>query len=330
MTDTGGISRVLRHPQPGFLAYIVLLCFFGLNPVYVKEVSMKNRRIPAAVCTLLFFLSLFCFAQDNKAELQTTPSVQKNGKPPVIYLDPQKMIKVHMKKKWVEIPAVTNIRDGFIELALGSTFTGNCRSHESMFITRVKPSLLHAGFKLIGLKPGKPVEADGQSKLPAGDGVYIYVVWKDKGKITCSRLEKLIFNKLAEEPVTDIKWIFTGSRFVRIEAEPRTEGTKKKSEKSGEKPKMKTVYEADIDGTLIATWHWGATIIDIPLPEGANDEAFDAYAKTMPPLNTPVRFVFSREEIPEKKIIQEYSSGTFTVPWEEKKKDKIKETKTAE
>jgi hypothetical protein len=178
--------------------------------------------------------------------------------------------------------------------------------------------------KLIGLKPGKPVEADGQSKLPTGDGIYIYVVWKEKGKLRHSRLEKLIFNKLAEEPVTDIKWIFTGSRFVRIEAEPRTGG--KKSEKSDKKPKMKSVYEADIDGTLIATWHWGATIIDIPLPEGANDEAFDAYAKTMPELNTPVRFVFSPEEIPQKTITQEFSSRTFTVPWQEKKKEKAEET----
>jgi len=292
----------------------------------------------SSLCVILLAVSTACCGAETQSGDTAQPGKNRDTKPQFIYLDPQKMVKVHIQKKWVEIPAVSHISGGMIELALGSVYAPNCRSHESLFLTWARPSLVHAGLQVIGLKPGKPVKFDGQSKLPSGDGLYIYVVWKEKkenkDELKYSRLEKCIYNNLVQEPVTDIKWIFTGSQLTKQAVEPeKKEDTTDTESKDEKKPKMKVVYEADVDGTIIATWHWSVTVIDISLPEGANDEALQAYHKTMPKIDTPVRIVFSPSEISEKKMIQEYASQAFVLPEEEQKKleeEKEKEKKKKE
>lgn len=208
----------------------------------------------------------------------------KAKKPDIIYLDTDKKVKIDLKNKTLEIPAEARLKGGIIELALGSLYTPNCRTHESAFLTDIKPSLIHAGLKAIGLNEGKPVEFNGQSAFPEGDGVYVFVRWKDEksGKVILKRLEQLIYNRLIEKEVIDIQWAFTGSRFVKT--------------KDG-----KDIYLSDHEGTVISTWHCVSTVIDIPLPEGDDDTVFFAHKKNMPAPKTRVTFIFSPFDITKKK-----------------------------
>jgi len=239
---------------------------------------------------------------------EKTAGGKRKKKPTVLFLDPQKKVKVDLVRKAVVILAESNMMDGAIELALCSTVTPNCRSHESSFVTDVLPSLVHAGLQIVGLKPGKCVEYNGQDRIPSGDGLYIYVVWRTKGKTVHARLEDLIYNNLAQEPVEDIKWIFTGSRIYAAPVK-------------GEPGKKKRVYEADMEGTIVATWHCSSTVIDISLPEGSNDEAFSAYRKRMPPVGTPVCFVFSPHLIQEKDLVSFAPAEKTGGPGKEGEKD---------
>ncbi len=218
------------------------------------------------------------------SESEKTPRNEKEPIPKhILYLDSAKTIKVDLKEKTLEIQAKAEIISSLIELALCYTDAPSNRAHETSFVTKARPSLIHAGLNLIGLKEGKAVEFEGQSKLPTGDGVYIFVVWKDPEtkKEVVYRLEQLIYNNLTEEPLDDILWIFGGGNIIQL--------------KNGKK-----LYEADEEGTIISTWHHPAAVIDIPLPEGSDDTVFYSYKKRMPAKGQKVRFIFSPKDITKK------------------------------
>ncbi|MFH1708984.1 MAG: YdjY domain-containing protein [Planctomycetota bacterium] len=199
--------------------------------------------------------------------------------PTVVYLDEARTVKVDLQAKTLEIPAAVVQRGGIIELALCSTISPNARSHESCFTTPVPPSLVHAGLNLLGLKEGKPAAFAGQEALPTGAQVFVYVIWTAKAEDGTEtsrrvRLEDLIFNRLTQEPMMRVAWIFCGSSMFK--------------NKEG-----REIYEADAEGTVISTWRCTTTVLDNPLPEGSDDTVFFSLKEAMPPLGTPVTFLFS-------------------------------------
>lgn len=275
---------------------IPLLCVMIYNPVFCEESTntSKNEARGEAKKNSDNERKSKETSDKNKVTEKNNKQGEKRNKkkPDILFLDAQKTIKVDIKKKTLEIPAKAKTTKGFIELALGSVYAQNCRSHESIFITECKPSLIHAGLQLIGLKNGECVDFNGQKKIPSGAGLFIYVSWKEKDKKTgkenetVSRLEKLIYNNLTYEPVINIKWIFTGSRKINL------------------KNSQDSYYYADVEGTVVATWHCSSTVIDISLPEGDNDEVFSVYTKGMPSKGTKVTFIFSVNELQEKPPVE--------------------------
>jgi hypothetical protein len=289
----------------------------------------RNMLCTALGCILLFGVSLYAEAPpapdaaDEVKPAEAKPAPAQKLQSDIIYLDPLKTVKINKVLKTVEIPAEVCITRGPVEVALGSVYSPNCRSHESIFVTHVQPELIHAALMAIELKPGKGVDFNGQDRVPTGSGVYVYVEWDkntplgdpppkkkesleeqiaalevevkpeaeemppesdgkkpklpEKIEKVRIRLEDLILNKRVDEPLSDLKWIFTGSRTVKT--------------RNGLK------YDADIEGTVIATWHCSSTVIDIPLPEGSDDEAFHAHKVKLPPKKTPVTFIFSADEL---------------------------------
>lgn len=237
---------------------------------------MRSVWTPAALlaCVLLVSGSLNAQTVPETAETPAPETVIDQTPDQVIYLDAQKKIRVDLTARTLTIPAEVNQAGGIIELVLGSTFAPDCRSHESSFITSCRPSLIHAGLQLIGINPGRSVAFNGQEALPEGDGVRIDVVWNVDDREYRVRLEKLIYNRLTEEPLIDFDWVFTGSRMITTRDE-------------------REVYESDLEGTIIATWHCTSTVIDIPLPEGSDDTVFFSHKPAMPALHTPVLFVFT-------------------------------------
>ena len=76
----------------------------------------------------------------------------------------------------------------------------------------------------------------------------------------------------------------------------------------------------------IATWHCSSTVIDISLPEGSNDEAFEAYKKNMPARGSKITIVFSsRLRKPGEPLTSSSDSGQSKPS---SKKDKVPEAKS--
>jgi len=98
------------------------------------------------------------------------------------------------------------------------------KEHESVVMTSVRPSHVHAALLLIGLKPGKPGGWDlVDDKLvpiePSGDAVLVRVSYKDAaGNEVVLTPDDLIVDAATGAPFSKKdggRWLFTGSRIVQ-------------------------------------------------------------------------------------------------------------------
>ena len=92
----------------------------------------------------------------------------------------------------------------------------------------------------------------------------IWVQWKEDEKTKRVRAEQMIFDSKREKPMQETDWIFTGSLIH--------EGR----------------FLAEIEESLIATYHDPAAIINNPLPEGGDDTVYDVNPKVVPKRGTSV------------------------------------------
>jgi len=158
----------------------------------------------------------------------------------------------------------------FLELV---ACTPDTREHESLVVTEVPPSSIHAGLLAIGAEPGSPgavrVTADGVERRPA-TGARIEVSFEVGGDRFTP--EDWIGLEQAESvepaPLTDdLSFVFSGSAFV---------------ERAGRR-----VYAADPAGTLIGLTTFGSETV-------AAERAVSPESR----IDTPL-FVVRRERYPE-------------------------------
>ncbi len=158
--------------------------------------------------------------------------------------------------------------------------TQGTKEHESLIVTSVKPSHLHAALLMIGAEQGHPVYwtyPAGQTVVhePAGDRLAIEIEYTD------SEAQTRIVNPLAwvitrEEtqpfPSDQGHWVFAGS----TERET-SEGI---------------LYEADAAGTVVGLASFGSEVIAWSIPisheEADGDLQWIADRNAMPPSNTRV------------------------------------------
>ena len=109
------------------------------------------------------------------------------------------------------------------------------KAHETVLTFKdVRPSDVHKALESLGLKPGKP--AYGEGTQAAGPDVKVFVELPGKdGKPGRVPVEKCLVHVGSGQPMTPLKWHFTGS----IQKQPDPE-------------KDDTVYGADLTGTFLS------------------------------------------------------------------------------
>lgn len=188
-----------------------------------------------------------------------------------------KGIKIDLKEKTIKIEGIVNMQKGLVELL--ATAPGG-KEHESVLKLYCNPALLHTALLLLDLEIGGGGKKQGDSDPIYGGEMYIYVSWKDKkNKQHIVRAENLVKNERTKKVMKPCRWIFTGSRFT-------------KDQRTG-----KSIYIANINGILIATFYDPDAIVNNPLPERSDDTVFYANNDLLPEENTPIKVTFSLSPI---------------------------------
>jgi hypothetical protein len=143
--------------------------------------------------------------------------------------------------------------------------------HESVLVLDIVPYHLQVALLLLGLEPGGGLEYQGDPRTPTGDPVEVWVAW-DRSDSTNGpsvavrhRAEDLIYNIAAKKPMQRTHWVFVGSEIVNGR------------------------FMAQIEQSLITTYHDPFTILDNPLPTGGDDTLYVVNEQVVPERGTPVR-----------------------------------------
>jgi hypothetical protein len=194
------------------------------------------------------------------------------------------------------IPVVIDVREDLLEYLLVGP---QGAAHESLFTTEVVPSRLNAALLALGVAPGSnarwklkdppptPEETkDGVPPFvvesPSGDGFYLYAAWREGGETHFHRVDDLLRNLESGRSMRRHRWVFLGSRMVRLRG-----------------PEAKEVFAADIEGNLvnIALFEEGNTLATCALPECQKQTIWLANGWLLPQRGSPVDLIFARETL---------------------------------
>ena len=209
---------------------------------------------------------LITFTDSATGELQSTPDTR----PQTSYSEVVKLrenlyrigqVTVDMNKREASINGWVNMNDGLIEYLACSP---GGKLHESVLVLEVKPTVLQVALILIGLEAKSDFQDQETPPLPKGAPVEIWVEWNQEGETKRVRAEDMVFDTRKNKSMEHTYWVFTGS----IIHEGR--------------------FLAEMEKSLIATYHDGAAIINNPLPEGADDTVYSVNQKLVPKRGTPI------------------------------------------
>jgi hypothetical protein len=167
------------------------------------------------------------------AEKPPTPPSTREVSPGVFQVGGVKLEKAARR---VSFPAKLNMTDGPLEYLL---VTGQGKLHESVLKADIEPHHLQVAMLLLGAKgmqaapltnapTGGPITQPpaGERNPPLpGEPVLIEVSWTQDGKSQRRRIEELVFNKRAKEPMSKGPFTFTGSRVWQGKFVAQTEGS---------------------------------------------------------------------------------------------------------
>ena len=203
-------------------------------------------------------------------------------------------VAVDTKKREVTIRGWVNMNDGLIEYLACSA---GGKLHESVLVLDTKPIHLQVALILLGLEAKGDFEFQGDPRLPKGDPVEIWVNWKENGKEKLVRAEEMIYNLKEDKLVPQTHWVFTGSMIYQGR------------------------YIAEIEKSLIATYHDPAAIINNPLPEGIDDTFYKVNSTLVPKRGTPITLTI--KAIGNRKKDSESPSVTGMLVGEKSNKEKV-------
>lgn len=222
---------------------------------------------------------LLAFEPENKQESAPVPQGEK-GQPQAAWREVFPGVRVNLAEKAIEfdgtVPVNAHTKAG-LKVFLETTVCGyDSKEHESLLVTKAKPSQVHAALLLIGLKPGKPGAWKQEEKkwigvAPEGDEVEVRFVWNapDGSQREEDPAEWIVTEKDAESlkrVAPDAKWVFAGSKLVRKKPAPRAPGEGIEAEQNppaenDEQPRE--FYVADVEGTLIGLTSFGTETIGL-------------------------------------------------------------------
>ncbi len=197
-------------------------------------------------------------------------------------------VRLDLEEKYVEfdgtVPIVLtdpDMPDVYLEVIVCIPDT---KEHETLVVTSVKPSHVHAALLLLGLEPGEPgswtFEGEGVDGVwrphdPKGDEVKVEFTYTDaEGVEHTVSPSAWVRHMETHEPLPDLTFVFAGSRMVdRGYGGPR--------------------YDSDGTGLLIGLATFGSETIAWPRtfsPDSQMDEpVWVADPNTTPPFDTAVR-----------------------------------------
>jgi len=211
-----------------------------------------------------------------------------------VYLDPRAGL--------VAIPVDVAVRDELLEYVLvgpaGAT-------HESLFVTPIKPSVINLGLLALGLEVGQnaswqPIDPQptpeelraGASAysvtLPRGDVLHPYVAWRQGDETYFYRLEDLLRNLITGHSMQRHGWVYLGSRMI-----PPLPG------RDPSKPPAPDEFAADVYQNLInvSFFRDGYTLLTTALADCVEQTIWMCNAWLVPERGARLLLIFSRERL---------------------------------
>jgi hypothetical protein len=210
---------------------------------------MKIKILLCVLVTVVYSLTLF--SQSTRADSLSRQQIEK------ITENQYRLgnVFIDTEKRELTLNGVVNQDSGMIELVACAP---GGKTHESVFVWDVVPYHLQVALLLLGLKNGKSVSVQGDTTLPIGDSVYVYVSWKEQGRTIEHRAEDVVFDILKNKPMEHTAWIFAGSKLI--------EGK----------------FMADVEKSLMTTYRDPFTILDNPLRGGTDDTIYRVNTNVVP------------------------------------------------
>jgi hypothetical protein len=194
-------------------------------------------------------------------------------------------VKVDVKKKQVRVEC--DAINANMPLEFFCVLAGTAE-HESVLRTDAKPSHIHLGLLMLGMKPGEPVRYSESAKkwiAPQGPPVHISCEWQTKdGQTTSVPAHRMMRNVKSKKAMPALTWVFAGSRMME----------------DGK-------YAADTTGYVVSVVNFDLTLIDIPELASSSNETleWEFNPEVCPPKGTTVWMVLEPagkdDQPPEKK-----------------------------
>jgi hypothetical protein len=190
-------------------------------------------------------------------------------------------IVIRRDLRQVEVEAVVCLQAGWLEQVLCVPMT---REHESLAMTRARPSEIHAALIIAGFTPGTPGrwEYDGESVRvvpPTGDAIDVLVRYARDGDEVIEPIAHWIRDHLGEQAFPLSPWRFGGSQ---LRPNPPAWGP-------GE------MYVADVSGSVIGLVTFGDEVLGFPevLPDAVDvrPAEWEVNSDRVPPPGTLVTFI---------------------------------------
>ena len=184
-------------------------------------------------------------------------------KPDVVWVD--------AKKKLVYVDGYVSLRRGMLEMFACPVGT---KEHESVVAVFSRAQTIHAALLAVGAKVGHTARFRPEFVPPTGTEIEIQATWQDEnGKWLSARAQDWVNDVQTNKPLA-YPWVFAGSGFY-------------KDELSGLE-----YYKAEA-GDLICVSNFSTAMLDIPVESSQGNEGllFEANAKNIPRLATPVRLI---------------------------------------
>ncbi|MFI5252337.1 MAG: YdjY domain-containing protein [Bacteroidota bacterium] len=171
-------------------------------------------------------------------------------------------IRIDSKNRVLTMPGKINMQKGMIELVACAT---GGKTHESVVVVDVVPYHLQVALILLGLNYIGGLSVQGDTLTPRGDSVDVFMTWNKNGQDTTVRAEDFAWDIPNKRSMEHTPWIFSGSRMI-----------------DGK-------YMADVEKSLVTTYHDPNSILDNPLSTGRDDETYRVNESLVPPKGTPVK-----------------------------------------
>ena len=176
-------------------------------------------------------------------------------------------VRIDLKRRRVLIPAVVNIREGFIEYFCT---TGYGAVHETVLRTEVLPVEVHLAMLLVSRGNQIPATppASGEEGIE-GPAVKVFVEWTEGGHSFSVEAGAMVRNEEKGASLSGIGWIYNGSRM------------------------RKNVFLAQSEGCIAAVMEVPNALINSKDPRRRNDDIWRAEKGRIPPVGTRVSLVLS-------------------------------------